>query len=208
MFFGAWTFFFALCSTVYFRAINGGFIWDDVSYLIENPLIHSQDALYKIWFSKETLDYWPLTYSLFRLEWLCFGPNPIGYHIVNLALHALCCVLLWRLLSRLQFPFPFFAALIFCVHPLNVEAVAWIFQTKTTLSTALILASTLFYWRCAAPFCNAAASNATALQKRAAHLVSVFLFVLANLAKVSGVMWPLVLLGYEWYRGAMSSKKK
>ena len=107
---------------------------------------------------------------------------------MGFAVHALSCTLLWRILKTLSCPYPFLISLLFCVHPINTEAVAWIFQTKTTLSAALILASSLCYLRM------------TNEHRTRNDLAALLCFTLANLAKISVVTWPFVFLAYEWYR--------
>ena len=182
-----WVSFFILITFIYIGAINGGFIWDDITFIINNPIIQANDAFYKIWFSKDSVDYWPIIYSLFRFEWLSFGLNPIGYHLVNFAIHSFSCTILWRILVRLNCPYPLFVAFIFCIHPINVEAVAWIFQAKTILSAAFVLASTLFYLKI---------SDGKGWRN---YFLSLTFFLLANLTKISVVTWPLIFLGYELF---------
>ena len=90
----------------YLPALQGGFVWDDVIFA-EEPVIHSPGALRSIWFSPADIDenhYWPLVYTSFWLEHRLWGLQPAGYHAVNIFLHLLNCLLLWRLLQRLAVP--------------------------------------------------------------------------------------------------------
>src|SRR5579862_6847261 len=127
--------FFAAVFAAYSPAWHGGFIWDDVTFISDNDLIRAPHGLWKIWFSRESADYWPVTYTIFWFLWRIFGTWTTGYHFVNLAVHALNCVLVWKILRRfgLRELSAFAAALLFALHPVNVEAVAWIFQLKTLL---------------------------------------------------------------------------
>src|SRR4029077_21290392 len=79
------------------------------------------------------------------LEWRLWGMKSTGYHVVNLALHIAACLLLWLLLRRLSIPGGFLAALLYAIHPVNVESVAWVVQRKDTLSTLFFLLSILWY---------------------------------------------------------------
>ena len=91
------------------------------------------------------VNYWPLTFTAYWLQYVIWGLNPAGFHIVNIALHGISAVLVWRVLRRLQVPGAMFAAAIFALHPVNVESVAWITQLKNILSLMLALLSVLFY---------------------------------------------------------------
>src|SRR2546428_13518021 len=87
---------------VYWPSLRGGFIWDDVLYLRDTPSIHSADAIRRIWFSTESRDYYPLTYSAFWLQWRLWAGNTLGYHVVNVLLHAAGAVLVWGVLGRMN----------------------------------------------------------------------------------------------------------
>ena len=66
--------------------VMNGFVWDDFTYIIHNPIIRANDAITQIWLRHVTTDFWPLSSSLFAFEWRLFGEDPLGYHIVNLFL--------------------------------------------------------------------------------------------------------------------------
>src|SRR5262249_16416966 len=121
--------------------IHGGFLLDDDYLLTENKLIHAPDGLSRAWFTVDAQDYWPVTFTSFWIEWQCFGKNSTGYHVTNLALHITAALLLWHVLKLLSIPGAFLAAVLFTVHPINVESVAWIAQRKNTLSLVFYLLS-------------------------------------------------------------------
>jgi protein O-mannosyl-transferase len=184
-----------LAIAAYIPALRAGFLWDDVEeYVVANPLIHAADGLFRFWFTNQPTDYYPLTNSLFWIEWRLWGMHPLGYHLVNILLHAVCVVLVWRLLRRLAVPGAWVAAALFAVHPVAVEAVAWISQTKTTLSTALLFGSILCFLD-PKPGELGSTGAATGEPKNRVRLVASFLlFVAAVLAKTAAVIQPLVLL--------------
>jgi hypothetical protein len=111
----------------YEPAWRAGFVWEDDIYVTSNPLLTAPDGLSRIWFSLDSpSQYFPLTYTSFRLERPLWGMNPAGYHWVNLLLHTAGALLVWRLLKRLGVPGAWLAAAIFALHPVQVESVAWI----------------------------------------------------------------------------------
>jgi len=130
-------------------ALSAGWIWDDDSYVTANPALLAPDGWARIWIPGGTPQYYPLVFSSFRIEYALWGLEPFGYHLVNLALHAVACGLLFFLLRRLGFAVPFLAAAILAVHPMTVESVAWVTERKNTLGLAFALAATLAFvaWR-------------------------------------------------------------
>ncbi len=124
----------------YCRTLHCGFIWDDDAYVTDNPLLTAPDGLRRIWFSLDSpSQYFPLTYTMFRLERSFWGLNPMGYHFVNLLLHAVNALLVWRLLKRLSVSGAWLAAALFALHPVQVETVAWITERKNLLSLFFLL---------------------------------------------------------------------
>jgi hypothetical protein len=134
------------CFLAYSPALKGPFIWDDIKYIVANPLLSAPDGLYRIWFSTDVpSQYFPLVYTVFRFEYQLWNFNPLGYHIVNISLHVISALLLWLVLRRLSIPAAFVAAAAFALHPVNVESVAWITEGKNTLMLLFALLSILFF---------------------------------------------------------------
>jgi len=128
----------------YLPAWHAGFIWDDDVYVTNNPLLTAPDGLRRIWFTLEApSQYFPLTYTLFRLEHALWGFNPAGYHWFNLLLHAVNALLVWRVLKRLSLPGAWLGAALFALHPVQVESVAWVTELKNVSSLFFVLLSLL-----------------------------------------------------------------
>jgi tetratricopeptide (TPR) repeat protein len=187
----------AITVLVYCPAMRGGFIWDDGDMLTNNPLIKSAAGLRDIWAGQKLTDYHPLTYSVFWLEWRCWGMNPAGYHVVNILLHAANVVLLWLVLRKLRIPGCWLAALLFGVHPVCVASVAWIAELKNTLSMWFFLAAFLCWLQ----------SDDGEKLNRPWYALALFCFLLALLAKVSVVVFPALLLLLAWWRNGRVSRR-
>jgi protein O-mannosyl-transferase len=175
---------------VYWPALRGEFLWDDYLVVHQNPLLTGKLGLGSIWFHTD----FPLTNVALWLEWLAWGDQTLGYHIVNVLLHASSALLLWRVLGRLRVPAPWLAALIFAVHPLCVASVAWISELKNTLSLPFFLLSLLWYPRVDDT------PRTPAPRIAVSYCVAFVAFVLALLSKTSTVMLPVVLLGCAWWQ--------
>ena len=115
---------------VYQPAWQGGPIWDDDAH-ITRPELRSWHGLYRIWFEVgATLQYYPLVHSVFWVEHALLGDTTLGYHLVNLSLHATSALLVATILRRLAIPGAWLAAAIFALHPLQVESAAWISELE------------------------------------------------------------------------------
>ncbi|MGH7942265.1 MAG: tetratricopeptide repeat protein, partial [Limisphaerales bacterium] len=126
----------------YIPAWHGGFLLKDDEFILHNPNINFFQGLYRIWF-KTSVQYYPLTYTTFWIEYHFWGLHTLGYHLVNIGFHAADAILLWFVLLRLKVPGAWLASAIFALHPVNVESVAWIVERKNTLSGFFFLFSIL-----------------------------------------------------------------
>jgi tetratricopeptide (TPR) repeat protein len=178
---------------LFLSVLRAGFIWNDDSFLTQNPLIHTADGLRRFWFSTEAPDYFPLTSTSLWLEWRIFGVHATGYHAINVLLHAGSVVLLWLVLRKLRVPGAWLGAAVFAVHPVNVESVAWITERKNTLSMVLFLTAAWAYLR----FDDTDDSDRS---RWSWYVGSLLAFALSLTAKTSTVVLPVMLLGLLAWR--------
>ena len=140
-----------IVTVAYVPAIRSDYIWDDDSYVTENPTLQTLDGLGRIWFEiGATPQYYPLVFTTFWIEYRFWQLEPLGYHLVNVLLHGLSAVVLWLILRRLSVPGAWLAAAVFALHPVHVESVAWITERKNVLSGVFYMFALLAYLRFAA----------------------------------------------------------
>ena len=177
-----------LTLAVYWPALSGGFIWDDDAH-VTRPDMRSFGGLFRIWFEPgATQQYYPLLHSAFWFEHKLWGDAPLGYHLVNVLLHATAATLFGLLLRRLTVPGAWLAAFLFLLHPVCVESVAWISEQKNTLSLVLYLAAASAYLRFAGD------------RTIGSYLLATGIFVLALLTKTVTATLPAALLVVGWWK--------
>ncbi len=202
---------------------SGGFIWDDDSHVTANVLLRSFHGLQYIWtrlgpVRGGTCQYYPLTFSAFWVEFQLFRYQPLGYHLVNILLHALNAVLVWRILRRLEIPGALLAAAIFAIHPVYAESVAWVTELKNILSGLCYLASLLFYLRFLegprpGPACGGAALPVPAAPGEGRgrplpfYFLSISLFFCALAGKTATVSLPVVILCVLWWKNGRVGRR-
>ena len=201
---------------VYLPAIRGGYIWDDNFYVSENRSLRSFDGLRRIWLDIRTNpQYYPLVHTSYWIEYHLWKMNPMGFHVVNVVLHALNALLLWAVLSRLRLPGALLAAVIFALHPVHVESAAWVTERKNVLSCLFYLLSLLAYMRFAGldrPEEDVRLANAAAEKEEGGgadptarpgktYLAALVLYICALLSKTVTCSLPAAVIVLLWMRG-------
>ncbi len=183
----------------YLPAWHGGFIWDDDTHISDNETLRSWNGLRDIWFQPgATCQYYPLSFTVFWLDYHLWGLNPLGYHLQNLLLHGLVAILLWQVLKRLEVRAAWLAGAIFALHPVNVMSVAWMTELKNTLSGALVLGAAWAYLRFAR--LGVYETRTPAGTDWRWGLLSLALFQLAMFAKTAVSFLPVTLLLLVWWK--------
>ncbi|MGD0651504.1 MAG: tetratricopeptide repeat protein [Verrucomicrobiia bacterium] len=187
-----------LTVVAYVPAMRGGFIWDDDAYVTGNQTLRSAQGLHQIWLNpKKTVQYYPLTFTVFWIEYQLWGLNPFGFHLVNVLLQAANAILLWRLLSGLRAPGAWWAAAIFALHPVHVMSVAWITELKNVLSGFFYLAALLAYVR----FCGLDGHGGMQQPRlKRFYGLALALYACALLSKTSTSIFPVAILLILWWK--------
>ena len=173
----------------YLPALHGGFIWDDDAYVTNDPLLSAPDGLWRIWFSAHhQSQYFPLVFTTLRFEYDLWGLNPVGYHAVNILLHAANALLAWLILRRLTVPGAWLAAAIFALHPVQVETVAWITELKNTESTFFYLLALLAWMKFAAS------------ESWRFYALTFLLYALALFSKTTACTLPAAMMLVLWLK--------
>jgi protein O-mannosyl-transferase len=167
---------------------HAGFIWDDDDHLTANPAVAASNGLQMIWSSLAVSRYYPLTLTSFWVEHRLWGLNPLPYHLVNVALHAANAFLIFLVLRRLRIPLAWLAAMLWVLHPVNAESVAWITELKNTQSGLFFFLSILCFLRFDAD------------KKRSWYALALACGFAAMLSKPSTVVLPVVLLLCAWWQ--------
>ena len=197
---------FVVAALVHSQTLHFNFLstWDDPSYIANNPWIRGL-TLENIRFAFTTpyfANYLPLHLVSYMVDYQFWGLNPFGYRLQSLVLVALNAALGFLLVRRLfrSVALGFVAALLFAVHPAQVEAIAWISIRKDLLSTLFLLLTVILY------------DEATRDRLRPwVYAASVVMYLLGLLSKVSISTLPLFLfvldLTRRWDGRAFSWKR-
>ncbi len=184
-----WTALVALSLFIYYPLHTAGFLnFDDNWAIYTNPYVHSFNILNNFRYIYY-LDYTPVTTFYFSLVNKIFGMNPFYYHFFNVLIHLLNGALLFTL-GRKIFKFDRLAsylfAAIFLIHPMHVESVAWLTETKNVLSVFFFVLSWLAFDR----------FKSYQQIRYFFYVMSLFLFFLSLGAKTISVTFPLLLIVY------------
>jgi len=186
---------FILTLSAYWHALQGGFVWDDDIHIIRNPDVISRNGLFQIWTSVCAV-YYPLSSTFFWLEYQLWGNQPFPYHLVNVLLHISNASLLWLILRHLKIRAAWVAAVLFALHPVHVESVAWITELKNLLSC-------FFYLLACGTFIHLddlRNNQQTWERTRIWYGLTFLCFTLSLLSKPAAIMFPFLLLGYRWWQ--------
>ncbi len=188
--FATWLLLIVVTVLAYLPALNGGILWDDDRHLTP-PELQSLHGLGRIWFEfGATQQYYPLLHTAFWLEHRLWGDRLLEYHLVSILFHAISACLVVLILKRLRVLGAVLAGFLFALHPVCVEAVAWISEQKSTLSGVCYLVAAWCYL------------SFDENRRRSSYLLATGVFICALLSKtVTGTLPAALLLIFWWRRG-------
>jgi protein O-mannosyl-transferase len=193
---------------VYFNALSGDFVYDDMLQIVDNPWIKDLRNIPTI-FSKGVWSFWsfqaepvfsnyyrPLMQIIYMLDYYIFGLKPWGFHLVNILFHCGVSVLVFLIVrkflteqegtaSSAYLSPPFIAAMLFASHPIHTEAVTWIAGLPEVSFTFFYLLSFYLYMS----FLDGA---------KRGYLLSVLSFSVAILFKEPALTLPIMLIAYDY----------
>lgn len=187
---------FVATAIAYWPGVHGGPVWDDSAHVTPRAL-QSWHGLWRIWFELgASQQYYPLLHSAFWIEHRFWGDAVLGYHLTNVFQHALCACLVVMIVRFLKLPGAWLAGFVFALHPVCVEAVAWISEQKDTLSGVFYLASALMYL------------NFDRSRRRSQYAGAMALFLFALMSKsVTATLPAALLVVFWWLRGRLDWRR-
>lgn len=205
-----------LTCLIYTPALNNGFVWDDTTYVLNNTFIHSLDmhSFYKMLTTFYASNWHPLTWFSHAVDYALWGTEPFGHHLTNIILHGINTFLVFFLVTQLMLrargmnvvsprnkmlPSISFrslvvaavSALLFGLHPLHVESVAWVAERKDLLCPFFSLFTMISYL--------SYASSAVRRQRWIGFAACLTFFVFALMSKPMAVTLPIILLLLDIY---------
>ena len=207
-----WALLIAAITCIFFLPVLRGefLLWDDWTLFVENPCYRGLSPSHWQWMCTTVLlGHWqPLSWLSYALDYKAWGMNPQGWHAANLLLHAVNAVLVYLLClaflkeNRRRYAVAALTALFWAVHPLRVEAVAWLSTRGYLLCGTFSLLTVLFYLKFGGTRFVASDScgHDRAWPSRVFYLAALLCFALATFTKGIGMMLPLVLLLLDWHR--------
>lgn len=198
---------------VYYNSLSNEFVFDDESVIQNNQSITSLENIPKFFTAEDGFHkvigryYRPVVSSSYAIDYYFWGLTPYGFHLTNIIIHIVSCLLLFKILSLLFWRYKYrnlfslLSSLIFAVHPVHTEAVSWISGRTDSLVTMFFFASFLLYIEYTKEMRFESKENSlqTVKGKRTKYLIlSLFFYALGLLTKEMIVTMPLIILAYDF----------
>ncbi len=199
------------CLALYSNTLKNEFVYDDVAVIVQNNLVKNI-ARIPTYFTKPVIStaygfekgYRPLVMASFNMNYALGGLNVIGYHAVNIFFHTANALLAYILIitilgitkSNNKYLVALFASLLFAAHPMNTEAVNYVWQRSELMAGFFYLLAVILFLK------------RILLKKPGLFLLSMISFILALLSKEIAVTIPLIMIILDWYLLSDFKKEK
>ena len=184
---------------VYIPAFKAGFVnWDDDDYVGNNPFIRGFSHMNELLTKPVQGNYHPLTMLSLAFSFTMSGDKPWAYHLLNVIIHLLNTFLVYKLASRLSKGsniISFTTALLFGIHPMHVESVAWVSERKDVLYAFFFLLGLISYLK----YIDS--------QARKDYFFSLLWFLLSLASKPAAIVFPVALFAFDFFRNRKWSGK-
>jgi len=195
------------------NSLSNEFVFDDESVIVNNPSIQSLSSIPKYFTNDEGFHkvigryYRPVVSATYAIDYSIWGLDPYGFHLTNVIIHIIACLLLFKIFSILFWRYKYrnlfslFATLIFAVHPIHTEAVSWISGRTDSFVTMFFFASFLFYLEFTKEMEHDKKDNTIrkVTTKNYSYLfLSLLFYTLGLLSKEMIVTMPVIILLYDF----------
>ncbi|MBF0277394.1 MAG: tetratricopeptide repeat protein [SAR324 cluster bacterium] len=183
---------------VYYPALQAQFIIDDEAFYIKDPLMTASDGLFRIWFSPLEEDsiwfYVPISRTTFWLERNLWGLDLRVTHGINIVLHWIASLMLWLFLRNLKIKGAWLIGVMFAIHPVHVQSVAWIAERRNVVAICFFIPCIWAYLRF---------ERGDEKKNGGWYILSLIFFTAALLSKTSTIMLPgILVLCRFWFRAS------
>ena len=200
---------------IFYNSLDNDFVFDDESVVVNNIALQEFSNIPKYFAGGEGFHkvigryYRPIVSTLYTVDYAIWGLNPMGFHITNIIIHVISCLLLFAILMQLFGDYKYrilaslIAALIFTAHPIHTEAVSWISGRTDSLVTLFFFAAFLFYIKFIKSIKNCEEQDTdgtvkSGFQKYKFLIFSLLFYFFGLLSKEMIITFPVVIILYDF----------
>ncbi|MFC2093514.1 tetratricopeptide repeat protein [Bacteroidota bacterium] len=199
---------------IFYNSLDNEFVFDDESVVVNNLSLQDFSNIPKYFSGSEGFHkvigryYRPIVSSTYTVDYAIWELNPLGYHLTNIIIHIISCLLLFAVLAELFGKYKYgilaslIASLIFASHPIHTEAVSWVSGRTDSLVTLFFFASLLYYIKFTKRHDNikesSSGNNETFFTKYKLLLISILFYFAGLLSKEMIITYPVVVILFDF----------